>query len=235
MKIIKFLRIASICSFLGAITTILLLYLPSAVADGFEAQAALHSNKLYITKLWILFFHPQLNFIATIGIAVLFFNKFPEIVIPALLLSFLYTVAEMAQQAFLIDAVNIYWRPGYLNEVDEIKRASFVTNLSSVEAIWESMYLIFQYGFALGSILIGFLLLKTKNYAKWIGISKIIIGISVVMAFLYNYMGVEPLLGSINWFYAWIYPVLQPAVRIAIGIWLWKQLTLINLQRPIII
>ena len=139
MYLIKFLKLASICSFLGAITTILLIYLPSPSAIGFEAEAALHSNNLYISKLWILFFHPQFNFIATLAIAIIFLKKYPEIAITGILLSFIYTVAEMAQQAFLIDAVNIYWRPGYLNEVDEIKKASFVIHLSGVEAIWESM------------------------------------------------------------------------------------------------
>ena len=46
MQLSKFLKLASICSLCGALTTILLIYLPSSSATGLEAQAATAARSL---------------------------------------------------------------------------------------------------------------------------------------------------------------------------------------------
>ena len=234
MNLYKFIKLASICSFLGAITTILLIYLPSPEAIGFEAEATLHSNNLYISKLWILFLHPQFNVIAALGIAVLFIKKHPEYIIPGTLAVLVWGIAEMAQQAFMIDAVNLVWRPDYLNEADVIKKTELQTHLSGVEAVWDTMYLIIQYGFGLGTLLIGIVLIKADKLAIWIGYTNILIGIFMLMAFTVNFMGLDFFLKPVNLFYGWAYPVLQPVVRFTLGIWLWKQVRLIDITKPLI-
>ena len=72
-----FLKVAAICSFLGALTTVLLIFLPNPVATDFQSQTLLFDNKLYIAKLWILFIHPQVNIIASLGIAYILLKKYP--------------------------------------------------------------------------------------------------------------------------------------------------------------
>jgi len=224
VKLNKYLKVASICSILGAITTILLIYLPGPTAKGFEAEAALHLNFLYMFKLWVLFTHPQFNVIATIGITVLFIKKYPEFVIPGTLAILIWGFTEMAQQAFMIDAVNMIWRPEYLKEVNEINKTALHTQLSGVGAIWDTMYFLVKYGFGLGTLLMGIVLVKAKKLALWIGSANILIGTTMLMAFTADYLGLKFFLLPVDWFYDWIYPVLQPAVRITLGIWLWKQI-----------
>lgn len=63
-----FLKIAAICSLLGAMTTALLLFLAQTPAADFEAQLLLHKNPLYLSKRWILFLHPQFNLMARLDI-----------------------------------------------------------------------------------------------------------------------------------------------------------------------
>ncbi len=230
MKFNNFLKVASVCSFFGAITTILLIYLPNPAAQGFDTEAALHLNKLYVSKLWILFAHPQFNVIATFGIAVLLIKKYPEYVIPGTLAIIVWGFAEMAQQAFMIDAVNLVWRPEYLKEVNEIKKTALHTQLSGVGAISDTMYFLVQYGFGSGTLLMGIVLFKVKKLALWIGLANIFIGVSMLMAFTVNYLGLNLFLHPVNLFFEWIYPVLQPAVRITLGIWLWQQIKVNNID-----
>ena len=59
-------KVAGVCSFLGAVTTALLIFLPNPEAADFQAQAELAHNSLYLAKLWILFLHPQVNLIASL-------------------------------------------------------------------------------------------------------------------------------------------------------------------------
>src|SRR5262249_5063033 len=66
-----FLKAAAVCSMIGGITTLVLAMMPAPQASGFEQQAALYTNKIYLARLWIFFFHPQLNIIAALGIGVL--------------------------------------------------------------------------------------------------------------------------------------------------------------------
>ena len=223
MRIDKFIKLASICSFLGALTTILLLYLPSPSAIGFEAEAALHSNNLYISKLWILFFHPQFNFIATLAIAILFLKKYPEYIIPGTLAILVWGFTEMMQQAFMIDTVNQIWRPGFLNEVDGIQKSAMQSNLSAVNGIWDFMYFLIIFGFGLGTLLMGLALIRSDQLACWIGFGFIFIGILSLSSFLRYYVGLTFLSKPVDWVYTWIYGVLQPLVRIVLGVWLWKQ------------
>ncbi len=223
MKLNKFLKLASICSFLGAITTILLIYLPNPSTESLEAQAALHSNNLYIGKLWILFMHPQFNVIAVMGIAVLFIKKYPEYIIPGTLAILVWGFTEMMQQAFMIDTVNQIWRPGFLNEVDGIQKSAMQSNLSAVNGIWDFMYFLIIFGFGLGTLLMGLALIRSDQLACWIGFGFIFIGILSLSSFLRYYVGLTFLSKPVDWVYTWIYGVLQPLVRIVLGVWLWKQ------------
>ncbi|MCP4215862.1 MAG: hypothetical protein GY765_14510 [bacterium] len=225
MKLDKFLRLAAICSVLGAITTILLIYLPGVAAKGFEAETALHLNSLYMSKLWILFAHPQFNILASLGIAFLFFKKYPELVVPGMLAMSVWAIAEISQQAYMIDAVNQIWRAGYLKEAEELKKTMLRTHLSGVEGISDSMTFLVYYGFGLGTLLMGIVMTKAKKAAKWIGWANILIGSAMTSAFLTSFMGIGFLLAPVNLFFGWMYPVLQPAVRIALGLWLWTQVS----------
>ena len=73
----SFLKATAYCSFLGALTTILLIFLPNPESSNFEAKVALYNNSLYLTKKWILFIHPQVNILAAFGVAYLLFKKHP--------------------------------------------------------------------------------------------------------------------------------------------------------------
>lgn len=222
-----FLTLAAVCSFAGAVTTCLLIFLPSPTADDFEARAILHQNSLYLSKLWILFLHPQFNLIASLGVALVFFRKYPlQMIVGTLFLS-VWAYTEISQQALLIDALNQFWRPGYLAADDETTRTLYRTLIQGAGALSDSKYFVVIYGFGLGSLLYGLAFGQETGPEKWLGFSLIFIGVLSLSSFIRYYLGLTSLSPVVDGLYTWVYPYLQPAVRVAIGAWLLKQSKLI--------
>ena len=225
---LNFLKISAICSLLGAITTALLLFLPNPASTDFESRALLHQNYLYLSKLWILFIHPQVNFIASLGVAIILFKKYPARMILGTLFLFIWAFTELGQQALLIDALNQLWRPGYLGAEDEVTKNMFTTLITATGGLSDSKYFVVIYGFGLGSLFYGLALMNIAGYAKWIGYSLIFIGVLSLSSFGRYYLGLSFLNGFADFSYTYIYPYLQPLVRIAIGVWIFQSLKNFN-------
>ncbi|MBK8388347.1 MAG: hypothetical protein IPL23_03265 [Saprospiraceae bacterium] len=223
-QIKNFLKATAICSFLGALTTSLLIFLPNPEAADFESRTLLYNNALYLRKLWILFIHPQVNFLATLGIAYILHKKYPLYVIFGTFFLSVWAYTEMSQQALLIDALNQIWRPGYINAENEITKNMFSTMIHAANGISDSKYFLVIYGFGVGSFFYGLAFIREHGFSKWIGFALLFIGILSFSSFLRYYLGVESINGVVNWLYQWIYSYLQPLVRIALGIWILKEI-----------
>ena len=222
-KINFFLKVTAICSFLGAITTAVLIFLPSPEASDFQSQVLLFKNNLYLSKLWILFLHPQVNLLASFGIAYLLFKKYPlQIIFGTLFLS-IWAYTEMSQQSLLIDALNQFWRPGYLEAGDETSKKMYETLIKAANGISDSNYFLVIYGFGLGTLSFGLAFIRESGLGKLLGISLLFIGILSLASFIRYYLGIDSLSPAVNWSYNWIYPYLQPLVRVGLGIWILKE------------
>ena len=229
MYAIKFLKVAAICSFLGALTTALLIFLPNPEAIDFESRTVLYQNKLYLGKLWILFVHPQVNIIASLGIAYLLFKRYPLQIILGTLFLLIWAYTEISQQALLIDTLNQMWRPGYAAAGDEVSKNMFSTLIKAANGISDSKYFLVIYGFGLGSLLYGLAFRQLDKLGKAIGYALIFIGLLSLMSFSRYYLSLNFFSPFVDWCYTWIYPYLQPLVRIAIGIWIFTEIR--NLKR----
>lgn len=214
------LKGTAVCSFLGALTTALLFLIPSPSTGNFEESALLYTNRNYVAKLWILFIHPQVNFLAATGIAFLLFRKYPLQIIFGTFFLFIWAVTEMLQQSLLIDTLNQIWRPGYIETDDTNLKNTYSTLIKAANGISDSKYFLVIYAFGIGTLLYGYAFIREHSIGKWIGIACIFIGLLSLSSFLRYFLGVDSLNGVVNWTYKWIYPILQPMVRIAIGIWI---------------
>ncbi len=217
------LTAAAVCSFLGALTTILLIFLPNPEAADFESRVALYNNSRYLTKLWILFLHPQVNVLASLGMAYLLIRKYP---LPTIFGTFFLSVwayTEMSQQSLLIDALNQMWRPGYINAETSDLKNTYLALIKAVGGISDSNYFLLLYGFGLGSLLYGTALIREELLGRTIGYVLLFIGVLSLSSFFRYYLGLSFLNGVVNWLYEWVYSYLQPAVRIATGIWILKE------------
>lgn len=222
------LKFTAICSILGAVTTALLIFLPNPPAASFEERALLFDNSRYIMKLWILFIHPQVNLMASFGIAFLLFQKYPLRITVGMLFLFVWAITEITQQALLIDALNQMWRPGYVNAETELDKGMYHTLLLAANGISDSKYFLVIYGFGLGSLMFGLAIIQEVKLGKAIGVALIFIGVLSLASFLRYYAGFSSLNSFANLSYQYIYPYLQPAVRIGIGVWIYQQV----IQRP---
>ena len=218
-----FFKVAAICSLFGATTTALLIFLPQTPAADFEAQAHLHQNSLYLTKLWLLFLHPQFNLIASLGLGLLIFRKRPWAIAIGTLFLASWAYTEMRQQAFLIDALNQIWRPSYLAENEAEQRQIYRTLIQSVGGISDSHYFVVLYAFGMGSGLYGWGMIRERNWGKYIGGALLFIGILSLASFGRYYLGLQFLNPPVDWAYRWIYPYLQPLVRIGIAMWIFAH------------
>ena len=221
-----FIRIAMLCSFAGAITTALLIFLPNPVAPDFESQALLFQNKLYIAKKWILFIHPQVNIIASLAVAYILISKYPWQMIIGSCFLLIWAYSELSQQALVIDSLNQIWRPGYVDAENEVTKNSFRTLIEAANGLSDSKYFLVIYGFGMGTLFFGLAFISQNRLARWIGVALIIIGLFSLLSFARYYLALNNLNLVVNWFYHWIYPYLQPAVRIAIGIWLYHKINM---------
>lgn len=219
-----FLISTAICSFLGAFTTALLIFLPNPDAPDFETRSSLYDNGLYLSKLWILFIHPQVNLLASLGVAYLLFKKYPLQIVFGTLFLLVWAYTEMAQQSLLIDTLNQIWRPGYVEAGNEVSKNMFETLIKAANGISDSQYFLVIYGFGLGSLFYGWALAQESGLGKWIGIALLFIGILSLSSFARYYLGVTSLNEIVNWSYKWIYTYLQPLVRIAIGVWILMEI-----------
>jgi hypothetical protein len=225
VKLSRFLRVAAICSILGAVTTALVALIPVPVAETFDEKVLLHANTNYMTKLWIFFLHPQLNVIAAFGMSVLFIKKYPEYIIPATLGMIVWAVTESAQQAFTIDAVNQTWRSEYLQETNPQVKAALFAQLKGSEAIRSSMFFLLLFCYGISSTLFGVVLCKTDIAGKLLGSSFLFFGLLSFISFARYYLGWKQVSPSVDFIFDTIYPWLQPAARLGLGLWLWRQAT----------
>lgn len=214
----------AICSFLGAITTALLIFLPDTSSVDPQNTILLFKDRLYITKLWIMFFNPQLNFVAALGVAILLFRKHPLEIIIGTFFLLVWVVMEMSQQALLIDALNQQWRPAYLAAEEQMGRDIYLTLIKGTNALSDSKYFVLLYAFALGSLLYGLAMIREQGLAKWIGFAFLLLAMLGLAAFMSSYLGFENLAATVAWCDTWVYPYLQPVTRLALGIWILSRL-----------
>ena len=219
----SFLRVGAVCSLLSAVTTSVLIFGPNPPApDGFDALQTLHENSLHLYKKWVLFLHPQGAFIAALAAGSLIAKRSPALVVIALFYYAIWTITEITQQAYLIDALNQMWRPAYLAAgVDD--QAQWQTLIVGLRGISDSQYFVLLFGFSIGSILMGLAFIREPGTAKVIGYINLAIGFMSLLAFTRYYLGFSGAGSFVQGWYTWLYPTVQIGVRLLLGWWLFQQ------------
>jgi hypothetical protein len=226
-KYSKLFRVAAIASLASAMTTAILIYGSNVeAATDFITRTQLHDNPLHLYKRWVLFFHPQFAFIASIGIAFALFRKSPALIAFGLFYLATWAITEMTQQAVNIVALNEYWRPAYLTAGNQTDTAAYYALLKGFEGYSESLYFVLLFGFGMGTLLFGLAFTSAgtfgvRNPETVLGIVLILIGVLSLTAFLGYYSGLSSIVRVTDWIYAHFYGVVQIGVRIALGVWLW--------------
>ncbi|HEV3409588.1 MAG TPA: hypothetical protein VG095_04805, partial [Chthoniobacterales bacterium] len=214
----SFYRAAAVCSVLSAITTLLLIFLPKfyGPATSFEHRLALVHHPLFQLRAWAYLLHPFLVMTAALGVAAALRRIAANTVVPGFLGFLLWGFTEAAQQTLTLTVFR-RWAVQFA-AADAATRETLRNNIGIYDAIWDAMFLLLLFGFLAANILYALATLRG------VGLTRVLSFFYFGAAFL-TLIGISaelqgptlpPLLST------WLYPLLQPAARVLIGVWLWR-------------
>jgi hypothetical protein len=212
-----FFRIAALCSFASALTTLGLIFLPSffAPGQGFEGRMARVGDPVYQLRAWIYLVHPFLVLTAALAVALLLRTRSAVLALIGLLGFLLWGFTEAGQQTLTLFAFDP-WREAYAS-ADAATREAIRLRTDIYDGLWNALYVLLLIGFAIGNLCFGIAMVRAKELTRIVGLF-FLAACALTVALLVGELGL-PLPEPVA---AWSYPVIQPLGRALIGVWLWR-------------
>lgn len=214
----RFYRGAALCSCLSAVTTLGLIYLPrwyQPVPD-FEARMALITNSAYVLRSWIYLIHPFLCVVAAAAVAAWCWARTPGAALLGVLGFNLWGAVEAAQQTFTLVAIDRTWRTAWPT-ADSAAREVIRGYVALYDVVWDSLYLLLLLGFLAGNLALAIATWNQGGLGRWVAVA-FTGGAGLTFLFLLPQFGGPAILDGQDW----LYPLIQPAGRTLIGVWLWR-------------
>jgi hypothetical protein len=215
-----FFRVAAVCSFLSAITTLCLIFLPRLYqpVEGFEARMALIGDPAYLTRSWVYLVHPFITVTASLAVAIRRRYQAAGRATLGLLGFLLWAGTEAAQQALTKVVLDRTLRAAWPT-ADEAARALIRTQVATFDALWDAMYFLLILGFLAGNVFLALAMRGERGLGRWVSFAYWG-GALVTFPIVITELGGPALLPpSID---TWAYPAIQPLGRTLIGLWLWR-------------
>ena len=215
-----FYRFAAICSFVSAITTLGLIFLPEsfAPADDFAARMARVNDPIYRLYAWVYLVHPFFVVAAALGVAMRLRREATSLVLPGLLAFLLWGATEAGQQALTLMAFNP-WRLAWLGG-DPVVRATMELRTALYDGVWNAMYFLLIIAFFIANLLYAVALWRRHGLSRIVGAfyaGAAVLTLTIIVA---EVGGGQVLPDPVAF---WLYPLIQPLARTLIGVWLWKH------------
>lgn len=220
----RFYRAAAIASWLSAATTLALIFLPRLYppVPDFDARMALGTHPAYVLRSWIYFAHPFLVFTAALAVAARCRFHAAGAAVIGLAGFALWAATEAGQQALTKVALDRTWREAW-PLADQAARDVIRSGVAFYDVVWDAMYLLLLLGFLFGN---AFLAAAVHRTGGSDGAPRLLAhgttaafgaaaGLTLIL--LLPEFGLPLLPGT-----AWLYPLIQPAGRVLIGLWLWR-------------
>ena len=223
-----FVRLASICALLTALTTLAVHWLPNLWKDAttFEAQLQLRHNPIYFGRLWIVLLHCVLVAISMAAIPLLLSGTSKLVALFGFGSYVMFAIIEMLRTSLSIFAVNRAWRSGYELTSDDGQRTAFRSALESFSGVNDALFFLFLLAFTIGLFCYGFALLRTKGIDQRVALLFLVWGLVSLPGLIGTILGNESLAAP----FGWVGPYFQPLARLLIGIWLWSVSNRLSVQ-----
>jgi hypothetical protein len=214
----NFYRATAVCSVISSATTLLLIFLPKfyGPVTSLEVRIEVVEHPLYQLRAWAYLLHPFMVMAAALGVAAALRRTAAGLVVPGLLGFLLWGFTEAAQQTLTLTAFH-RWAADY-RTADMALRETLRTKIAVYDALWDSMFLLVLLGFLAGNVLYGIATLHERGLTRtisWLYFAAAFLTLTILSGELRG-----PTLPDIV--SAWLYPLLQPAARFLIGVWLWR-------------
>ena len=214
----RFYRAAAICSFVSAVTTLLLIFLPKIYgpAASIDARVALIHHPLYQLRAWAYFFHPFFTLTAALGVALALRYSAPGRMVTGFLGFLIWAFTEAAQQAL---SLTVYqrWAAAY-PQADTAGREILRLQIAAYDNLWDAMFLLLLVAFCAANILYATATIHGRGLTHLLSIFYFGAAF-LTLSIISNELGGPSLPSRLE---GWIYPLLQPAARFSIGLWLWR-------------
>lgn len=201
-------------------TTFCVHLIPGAeVARTFEDQIALHRNSIYLLRLWIVLFHILIVLASLWTVVVCRFEQSASWLGLGFAGYLLFGGAELLRTSMALFTLNGGWRARY--ESDATMRDTLRPLLEMWPDLNQALFFLLILGICLGNLFYGIGLISGFNGRRF----DVFLGWALLLWFLYSLTSIlhkyvsERVPSFPDW-WAWTF---QPAVRLGLGIWLWKQ------------
>jgi hypothetical protein len=215
-----FIKVASICAIVTALTTIVIHWLPDlwSNATTFELRIQLRHNSIYLGRLWIVLIHCVLVVISMAAIPCLLNGKARLIAIFGFAWYVMFAFVEILRTSLSIFAVNRAWRGGYETSSDYVRRQTFRDALDTFAGVNDTLFFLFFTAFTVGLFSYGLALLLKSGIDQGIGLLFLLWGILNLPNLVGAIVGNE----ALGMGFEWVGRYFQPAARFLLGLWLWN-------------
>jgi hypothetical protein len=225
----RFYRAAAIASVLSALTTLGLIFLPRFYppVPDFDARMALGTDAAYVLRSWIYLIHPFFVFTAALAVAARCRVRAGGAASLGLAGFALWAATEAGQQALTKVALDRTWRAAWPT-ADALAREVIRNHVAFYDVVWDAMFLLLLIGFLAGNVLLGVAVARTVKSESsattrmgslgfWVA-GVLWAAAALTFLILLPELGGPAVSGT-----GWLYPLIQPAGRTLIGIWLWRE------------
>jgi hypothetical protein len=218
-----FIRVASICAILTALTTVAVHWLPDWWSNltTFESRVQLRHNVIYMGRFWIVLIHCVLVVVSMAAIPCLLNGTSRLIAMFGLGSYVMFAFIEMLRTSLSIFAVNRAWRAGYETSSDDMQKRAFRAALDSFGGVNDALFFLFFLAFTVGLFCYGFALLSQSGMDQRVGFLFLLWGVFNLPSLIGTIVGNEALGAPFDW----VGRYFQPAARLLIGFWLWNVST----------
>jgi hypothetical protein len=218
-----FIKVASICALLTALTTVAVHWLPELWKDAttFEAQLQLRNNAIYMVRSWVVLAHCVFVVVSMAAIPLLLTGTARLVAMFGFGGYVMFAFVEMLRTSISIFAINRTWRSGYEATSDELRRVAFRNAIELFSGVNDALFFLFILAFTMGLFCYGFALLPTNGIDQRIGLLFLLWGLLSLPPLIGTIVGNEALAAP----FGWVGLYFLPLARLLIGIWLWTVST----------
>jgi hypothetical protein len=213
----SFLRFAALCALLSAVTT-LIVHLYFTPPESFEGRILLFKNKQYIFRNWATILHCVFVIVSMYAVFLLRKNGSPGWMGTGFIFFSIFALTEIARMFTALFYTN-QLREKYFTATDETVKSLVKNSIDNVGFVNDVFFSIFIMAFWLGLIFFSIGLYKNSGFTKalaWVFIVWALVHLIAVINVFYPQVWMEKLLLVFS-------PVYQPLARIAVGVWIWKN------------
>jgi hypothetical protein len=218
-----FIKVASICALLTALTTLAVHWLPELWKDAatFQAQLQLRNNPIYMGRSWVVLAHCVFVIVSMPAIPLLLTGTARLVALFGFGSYVIFAFVEMLRTSMSIFAINRTWRSGYEATSDELRRAAFRNAIDLFSGVNDALFFLFILAFTIGLFCYGFALLPSNGIDQGIGLLFLLWGLLSLPPLIGTIIGNEALAAP----FSWVGLYFLPLARLLIGIWLWTVST----------